>query len=534
MANEGEIDDQRYDEFVNISIAKTRNLLVTEDETESDIEESSKEQIPVQVGRESRRARMFATYKSYKELAKERVKERIEPVLKHRKRTDTNASSTKSEGGIAGDQSPRPDSEMRNSDHTVAHNSAVPAPSSAPFRRKRGADTPDLKPDTENASVWQAVAAQKDFYRTKIAPRIQKMYRWRFETLKADIAREHSYILIAVWEKPHGVDEPIQMGQLSVPLDTIYAKTSQTLGNKFVRKLRLRPPRDFDVEQIKDCVGDIGNNRGFRREMAFGEVTIEVTLTTKEEREKEKEHLGTQTEQTEPTISQTSHTPNTAVVTDSTIRSHGRNLIGNIKNKFWTDKAAKKDVPNVSLSTPEPVPKFITDRSRSDSHLSLKSNFSNINLNEQNSEGEEFFAANDIAQLDDAENEVEIGILPDERDAHLVNDVQKHYPGHVAKNPLDSLAVIAKQEGQKLHRDLPERERRDTIEQQISKIEIEIDAEVGRKKQLESDLRSSTPIGIKTSGIEKNLEKCKERLNALTMLSMSYQAGMTDADTPED
>ena len=43
------MDDQRYDEFVNISIAKTRNLLVTEDETESDIEESSKEHIPVQV-----------------------------------------------------------------------------------------------------------------------------------------------------------------------------------------------------------------------------------------------------------------------------------------------------------------------------------------------------------------------------------------------------------------------------------------------------------------------------------------------------
>ena len=73
---------------------------------------------------------------------------------------------------------------MRNSDHTVAHNSAVPTPSSAPFRRKKGADTPDLKPDADNASVWQAVAAQKDFYRTKIAPRIQKMYRWRFETLK--------------------------------------------------------------------------------------------------------------------------------------------------------------------------------------------------------------------------------------------------------------------------------------------------------------------------------------------------------------
>lgn len=31
-----------------------------------------------------------------------------------------------------------------------------------------------------------------------------------------------------------------------------------------------------------------------------------------------------------------------------------------------------------------------------------------------------------------------------------------------------------------------------------------------------------------------NLKVSLERLNALTMLSMSYQAGMTDADTPED
>ena len=79
--------------------------------------------------------------------------------------------------------------------------------------------------------------------------------------------------------------------------------------------------------------------------------------------------------------------------------------------------------------------------------------------------------------------------------------------------------MIAKQEGQKLHRDLPERERRDTIEQQISKIEIEIDAEIGRKKQLESDLRSSTPIGIKTSGIEKNLEKCKGESHLKSFIS---------------
>ena len=56
---------------------------------------------------------------------------------------------------------------------------------------------------------------------------------------------------------------------------------------------------------------------------------------------------------------------------------------------------------------------------------------------------------------------------------------------------MDSLAAVAKEEGSKLHRDLPGRERRDTIEQQISKIESEIDAEIGRKKKLESDLLSA-------------------------------------------
>jgi hypothetical protein len=67
------------------------------------------------------------------------------------------------------------------------------------------------------------------------------------------------------------------------------------------------------------------------------------------------------------------------------------------------------------------------------------------------------------------------------------------------------LAVFAKEEGQRLHRDLPEKERKNKIESTISKIESEIDVEVSRKKQLESDLKSS---GM-TSNIEIHLKKCK-------------------------
>jgi len=86
-----------------------------------------------------------------------------------------------------------------------------------------------------------------------------------------------------------------------------------------------------------------------------------------------------------------------------------------------------------------------------------------------------------------------------------------------AKNQDDMLAVFAKEEGQKLHRDLPERERRNTIEQTISKIETEIDVEVTRKKQLEVDLRTASPAGQptqKSSAVEINLKKCKGQSTA--------------------
>ena len=81
-------------------------------------------------------------------------------------------------------------------------------------------------------------------------------------------------------------------------------------------------------------------------------------------------------------------------VTDpATMGSRGRNLIGNIKQKFWTDKTRKLEThPPPIISTPEPErkpenveKKMFNEKSRSNSHLSLKSHSSN------NDENEEFF-----------------------------------------------------------------------------------------------------------------------------------------------
>jgi len=68
--------------------------------------------------------------------------------------------------------------------------------------------------------------------------------------------------------------------------------------------VRLQRPPDFGDDQIKYCVGDIASNRGFRREMAFGELTLKIALSSDEEKEREKENISTQADLVEPAVVQ--------------------------------------------------------------------------------------------------------------------------------------------------------------------------------------------------------------------------------------
>ena len=46
---------------------------------------------------------------------------------------------------------------------------------------------------------------------------------------------------------------------------------------------------------IKDCVGELATNRGFRSEMAFGELTLKIGISSDDETEGEEEpSVGTE------------------------------------------------------------------------------------------------------------------------------------------------------------------------------------------------------------------------------------------------
>ena len=117
---------------------------------------------------------MMAAYGKVKEMAKERVKERIEPVLKHRKRADTSSSST-SQPVSGTPEGPKSDPESKSYETLPG----TPTPSSGFRRKMTRPDTTDVKVDgLESESIWDIVSAQKQFYRTRVAPRINGIYQW--------------------------------------------------------------------------------------------------------------------------------------------------------------------------------------------------------------------------------------------------------------------------------------------------------------------------------------------------------------------
>ena len=65
-------------------------------------------------------------------------------------------------------------------------------------------------------------------------------------------------------------------------------------------------------------------------------------------------------------------------------------------------------------------------------------------------------------------------------------------------------AVLAKAEGSKIFSDLPVEERKFAIEKEMSKIEVEIDAELGRKHLMQLELQND-PDSI---SLENNIKKC--------------------------
>ena len=196
---ESEIENEEsvVDEFVNLSVGKEKqNVLVAEDENEAELEDSEAKLVhqgtsgtsspyPAQ----SKRGRILAFGSKVKEMAKEKVKEKIETVNKNRRRAETSQSHTLIENR----------SESNLSDRSLP-NEVLNSPQPSTGIRFRGRAKPEEKSEEKvekierKKDLWDVISAQQDFKRTYWAPSVAGNFQWKTQRFNLPISRQVGHL----------------------------------------------------------------------------------------------------------------------------------------------------------------------------------------------------------------------------------------------------------------------------------------------------------------------------------------------------
>uniref|UniRef100_S4RPE3 PDZ domain containing 8 n=1 Tax=Petromyzon marinus TaxID=7757 RepID=S4RPE3_PETMA len=100
----------------------------------------------------------------------------------------------------------------------------------------------------------------------------------------------------------------------------------------------------------------------------------------------------------------------------------------------------------------------------------------------------------------------------------------------------DSVYLAVKEIGREIFRGMPAEERRSKLEQMLDKLQQEVEAELEQRNTLEREERQACAAGSdakKVANVTHSLRKSTERLQALTLLSIHYRAGMEEEDQSE-
>ena len=251
------LDTSVVDEFVNLSVGKDKqNVLVAEDENEADIaDEQQQQQETKQISSnpdtstsypaQSKRGRILAFASKAKEMAREKVKEKIEPVIKNRqRRLDQSQSSTSGTTTTTTTQQGETPASSTNS--LPCEQSPQPA-SGIRFRGKKTTTTTasseqnqanetllDKVERRKEINLWEIISAQHDFNRTLWAPAHGGTFQWKTQRFNMPIKRQANFLLIGVWEKQNGEKaKPQLIGKAEIDINQIFAKTAQTVKSVF-------------------------------------------------------------------------------------------------------------------------------------------------------------------------------------------------------------------------------------------------------------------------------------------------------------
>ncbi|XP_067909081.1 PDZ domain-containing protein 8 [Heterodontus francisci] len=414
--------------------------------------------------------------------------------------------------------------------------------------------TCNMREGTEDNQIWES---PEIFYRKRFG-------KWNKATCVFEVEGHHKYINVAIWcKEPFKPGGLICLGHASIKLEEIAMECLSTASLEFQTTFRLSAPEPKAVVS-RTALRNLSTHKGFNEKLCYGDITLNFTYLKEGDSEMSSVQVEREKEDTPqediPALSK--EDPN-ILCTDNKhnfqdTQFQNPTWCDYCKKKVWTKAASqcmicayvchKKCQDKCLAETPFSV---ATER-RVD--LEAKSSFNR-------STGLTRHIINTSSRL--------LNLRPGPRarladpGVDLVEPSPKHTPNtsdnessdtetYSASSPSkrqvssagpklavkkeggldDSVFIAVKEIGRDLYRGLPTDERFQKLELMLDKLQNEIDQELEHNYALMKEEKESTDPR-KKSLLSAALSKSGERLQALTLLTIHYKAGIEDLELSE-
>ncbi|KAM3834991.1 PDZ domain-containing protein 8 [Vipera latastei] len=433
----------------------------------------------------------------------------------------------------------------------------------------------------ENHNSWESPEIP---YRNRAG----KWARTKGSSYIFEVGKEHTYLNIGIWcRDPFKVGGLVCLGYESVKLEDVALDCIATSSMEFIRLFRLNPPAP-KAAVTRTALRSFISHKGFNEKFCYGDVTIHFKYLKEGEPEdssflleKEKENISEEAiapilSKDDPYFGQITYTENRHNFQDTQFQNP--TWCDYCKKKVWT-KAASQCVVCAYVCHKKCQEKCLTDApfclgatrrlervlhtlkfenqdsqstpgSRVDSELktankatgltrhllNTSSRFLNlrqvpkVRINEQGPEVIEPSPKQTPHPSDNEGSDTETG-------GPSSPSKQVSTPG--IKLPRkeggldDSVFIAVKEIGRDLYRSLPTEERIQKLEIMLEKLQYEIDQELESNNSLIREKKEATDARKKRL-LAAALAKSGERLQALTLLTIHYKAGIEDIEALEN
>uniref|UniRef100_A0AAV2JQD5 PDZ domain-containing protein 8 n=1 Tax=Knipowitschia caucasica TaxID=637954 RepID=A0AAV2JQD5_KNICA len=388
--------------------------------------------------------------------------------------------------------------------------------------------------------------------------------RWSKASALFDVEAHHKYLNVALWCKdPFKLGALLCLGHASLPLEQVALECLATASSEFQSTFRLRAPEPR-ANVSRTALRSLSAHKGFNEKLCYGDVTLNLCYGSDTEAElgtteREREDDCRERERETPALTQRDELLYGALQMVEVRHNFQDTQFQNptwceyCKKKVWTKAASQcmvcayvchKKCQDKCLAE-HPLCVAASERKSADPEAKSTINRATSGLTRHIlNTSSRLLNLRTVPRPRQAEPEPSPKQTPNTSDNES-SDAETYAPGTNSNSSTsgaklvrkdggldDSVFIAVKEIGRDLYRGLPTDERAQKLELMLDKLQQEIDQELEHNNTLLVEERDA-PDARRKAAVGGALSKSGERLQALTLLTIHYRAGIEDLETTE-